>query len=151
MLDYAARPLSEFNKYEAIDILETLQNTSRDNQDEKREFYRLMYQTARAKVDLPKEHFRALVLRLLGDKDQAKVYEAVAKVEKRRAGGTPWAGYCHRGRGDGLCRGRGMRNSASIQCHYCGKFGHIMARCYARRDAQQGPWRCEVVLRTISK
>ena len=42
MLDYAARPLSEFNKYEAIDILETLQNTSRDNQDEKREFYHLV-------------------------------------------------------------------------------------------------------------
>ena len=38
MLDYAGRPLPEFNKYEAIDILETLQNTSRDNQDEKREF-----------------------------------------------------------------------------------------------------------------
>lgn len=49
MLDYAARPLSEFNKYEAIDILETLQKTSRDNQDEKREFYRLVYQTARGK------------------------------------------------------------------------------------------------------
>ena len=42
MLDYAARLLSEFNKYEAIDILETLQNTSRDNQDEKREFYHLV-------------------------------------------------------------------------------------------------------------
>jgi len=40
MLDYAARPLSEFNKYKAIDILKTLQNTSWDNQDEKREFYR---------------------------------------------------------------------------------------------------------------
>ena len=44
-----------------------------------------MYQTARGKVDLPKEHFRALVLRLLGDKDHTKVYEAVAKVEKRWA------------------------------------------------------------------
>ena len=151
MLHYAARPLSEFNKYEAIDILETLQNTSRDNQDDKREFYRLVYQKARTKVDLPKEHFRALGLRLLGDKGHAKVYEAVAKVEKWRAGGTPWSGSFHRGRGDGLCRGRGMRNSASIQCHYCRKFGHIMARCYARRDAQQGPWRREVVLRTISK
>ena len=83
MLDYAVRPLSEFNKYEAVDILETLQNTSRDNHDEKHEFYRLVYQTARGKVDLPKEHFRALVLRLLGDKDHTKVYEAVAKVERR--------------------------------------------------------------------
>ena len=82
MLNYAARPLSEFNKYEAIDILETLQNTSRENQDEKRKFHRLVYQTARGKVNLPKEHFRALVLRLLGNKDHTKVYEAVAKVEK---------------------------------------------------------------------
>jgi len=139
MLDYAARPLSEFNKYEAIDILETLQNTFRDNQDEKREFYRLVYQRARAKVDLPKEHFRPLVLRLLGHKVHAKVYKAVAKVEKAADRGTPWSGSFHRGRGDDLCRGRGVRNSASIQCHYCGKFSHIMARCYARRDAQQGP------------
>jgi len=82
MLDYAARPLSERNKFEAIDILETLQNTSRDNQYENREFYRLVYQTARGKVDLPKEHFRALVLRLPGDKDHTKVNEAVAKVDK---------------------------------------------------------------------
>ena len=64
LFDYAARPLSEFNKYEATDILETLQNTYRDNKDEKRGFYRLVYQTARGKVDLPKEHARALVLRL---------------------------------------------------------------------------------------
>ena len=49
MLDCATRPLSEVNKYEAIDILETLQKTSRDNQDEKREFYRLVYQIARGK------------------------------------------------------------------------------------------------------
>ena len=83
MLDYAARPLSEISKNEAIDFLETLQNTSQDNHDEKCEFYRLVYQTARGKVDLPKEHFRALVLRLLGNKDHTKVSEAVAKVERR--------------------------------------------------------------------
>ena len=140
MLDYAARPLSEFNKYEAIDILETLQNTSRDNQDEKREFYRLVYHTARGKVDLPKEHFRALVLRLLGDKDHTKVYEAVAKVEKAMGSGSPWSVSSHRGRGSNIpYRGRGMRSSAPVQCYFCGKFGHIMARCYARRDGQQLP------------
>ena len=136
MLDYAARPLSEFNKFEAIDILETLQNTSRDNQDEKREFYRLVYQTARGKVDLPKEHFRALILRLLGDKDHTKVYEAVAKVEKAMGTGGPWSGSSHRGRSSDVpYRGRGMRSSAPVQCYFCG----IMARCYARRDMQQKP------------
>ena len=34
VLDYAAQPLSEFSKYEAIDILETLQKTTWGNQDE---------------------------------------------------------------------------------------------------------------------
>ena len=139
MLDYAARPLSEFNKYAAIDISETLQNTSRDNQDEKREFYRLIYQTARGKVDLPKEHFWALVLRLLGDKDHTKVYEAVAKVEKAMGSRSPWSGSSHRGRSSSNIpyRGRGMTSSTPVQCYFCGKFGHIMARCYARREVQQ--------------
>ena len=30
-----------------------------------------------------------------------------------------------------------MGSSAPVQCCYFGKFGHIMARCYARQDAQQ--------------
>ena len=140
MLDYAARPLFGFNKYEAIDILETLQNTFRDNQDEKRKFNRLVYQTARRKVDLPKEHFRALVLRLLGDKDHTKVYEAVAKVENAMSTRGPSSGSFHRGRSiDVPYKGRGMRSSAPVQCYFCGKFGHIMARCYARRDMRQRP------------
>ena len=80
IVDYTPWLLSDFNKYETIDILETLQNKSRDNQDEKREFYCLVYQTVRTKVDLPKEGFWALVLCLFGDKDHTKLYEAVAKV-----------------------------------------------------------------------
>ena len=136
MLNYAAPPLSEFNKYEAIDILETLQNTSRDNQDEKLNF--TVWCTRQ--LDLPKEHFRALVLRLLGDKDHTIVYEAVAKVEKAMGSESPWSGLSHHGRSSNISyRGRGMRSSAPVQCYFCGKFGHIMARCYVRRDVQQLP------------
>ena len=142
MLDYAARPLSDFNKYEAIDILETLQNTSRDNQDEKRQFYYLVYQTARGKVDLSKENFRALDLRFLRDKDHTKVYEAVANMEKAMFSGSPWSFSSRRGRCSNiLCRGRGMRTSAPVQCYFCGKFGGICSNC---------PRRLVVVLRTIS-
>ena len=47
------RPLSEFNKYEAIDILETLQNIFRDNQEEKCKFHRLVYLTAYSKGGSP--------------------------------------------------------------------------------------------------
>ena len=144
MLDYAARPLSEFNKFEAIDILETLQNTSRDKQDEKREFYRLVYQTARGKVDLPKEHFRALILRLLGDKDHTKVYEAVAKVEKAMGTGGPWSGSSHRGRSSDVpYRGRGMGSSASpmlflwkVRPHY----GKVLREKRYAAKAPGDPW-----------
>ena len=110
-----ARPLSEFNKYGAIDILKTLQNTSRDNQGDKREFYRLVYQTARGKVNLPKEPFRALVQRLLGDKYHTKVYEAVAKVEKAMSTGRPWSGSSHCGRSSDVpYKRRGMISSAPV-------------------------------------
>ena len=68
------------------------------------------------------------------------MYEAVAKVEKAMGTGGPWSGSSHRGRSSDVpYRGRGMRSSAPVQCYSCGKFGHIMARCYARRDMQQKP------------
>ena len=70
--NYAACPISEFNKYEMKDLVETLQNTARNNQDEKKEYYRLVCQTARGKVDLPKEHFRSLMKHLLRSKDHTR-------------------------------------------------------------------------------
>ena len=56
ILDYGARPLSEFNKFEALDMLEALQNTARDHGDTKAGFFRLAYQLARSKLDLPVEN-----------------------------------------------------------------------------------------------
>ena len=91
-------------------------------------------------MDLPKEHFWALVLHLLGDKDHPKVYEAVTKVEKAMSTGGLWSGSSHRVRSSDVpYKGRGITSSAPVQCYFCGKFGHIIARCYARRDMQQRP------------
>ena len=66
-------------------------------------------------MDLPKEHFRALVLCLLGDKDHTKVYEAVAKMEKAMITGSPWSGSSHRGRSSDVpYKRRGMTSSALV-------------------------------------
>ena len=35
ILAYTARPLTDFNKYEALEMLETLQNTANDKHHEK--------------------------------------------------------------------------------------------------------------------
>ena len=54
ILAYTAHPLTEFNKYEALEMLETLQNTASDKRHEKSNYYRLVYQTARSNIDVPK-------------------------------------------------------------------------------------------------
>ena len=66
------------------------------------------------------------------------MHEAVAKVEKAMS--TERSGSSHRGRSSDVpYKGRGIRSTAPVQCYFCGKYGHIMTRCYARRDMQQRP------------
>lgn len=122
---YAARPLSEFKNYEALEMLEALQNMSHDRKHEREAYYRLVYQTARSKVELPTEHFRGLLLRLVGDKDHEKVFDAVAKVEKQfRQKKT---------RPDRLVApSSGRAGRSGIRCYYCSKIGHIKQNCYKR-------------------
>lgn len=130
MLDYASRPLSEFNKFEALAMVDTLQNTAHDNKHERENYYRLAYQTIRAKVDIPTDQFRSLLLRLLGDKDHEKVFDIVTKVEKiyQRAGSQerPRMAPTY------TPRGRWLR-PANACCFYCQKVGHFRAQCLKRK------------------
>ena len=59
--------------------------------------YKVAYQTVREMMDLSKDQFRSLVLRLNGDKDDEKVLDIVSKVEKHcrrdgrgKSGATPY-------------------------------------------------------------
>ena len=68
---------------------------------------------------------------LLGDKDQEKVLDVVAKVEKnnrrrqtrqnpggeRKAGAAPYSG---------------------VRCFYCNRFGHVQAYCFRRKREMAG-------------
>ena len=57
LVSYMSRPLSDFNKYEAMEMFELLQNTSRDNKHHMEGFYKVAYQTARERMDLQKINF----------------------------------------------------------------------------------------------
>ena len=72
IMDYVSRRLSDFNKYESLEMLESLQHTAQVTKHERQKFYRLAYQTVRGKLDVPSDQLRSLVLRLLGDKDREK-------------------------------------------------------------------------------
>lgn len=122
---YASRPLSEFKNYEALEMLEALQNMSHDRKHDKEAYYKLVYQTARSKVELPSEHFRSLLLRLVGDKDHEKVFDAVAKVEKQLQQKRP-----RTVRYDASSSGRPGR--FGIRCYYCNKIGHVKQNCFKR-------------------
>ena len=67
-------------------MLDILHNKAADGNHDKKEYYRLVYQIAREKVDSSKDRFKDLVLRLLGDKDHEKVLYIVCKVEKSHRG-----------------------------------------------------------------
>ena len=99
----------------------------------------------------PKEHFWALVLRLLGEKDRTKVCEAVAKVERAMGTGDPWSGSSHRGRSsDILYKGRGMRSSASVQCFFVERSATLWRGVTRGGICSKGPRQPVVALGTIS-
>ena len=127
---YASRPLSEFKKFEALEMLEALQNVSHNRKHEREGYYCLVYQTARSKVELLNEYFRSLLLRLLGDKDHERVFDTVTKVEKNfrpKNRTTP-------GRFMGPSAGKagGFPRSSGPRCFYCQNFGHLRANCFKR-------------------
>ena len=85
ILTLASRPLVEFKKYEVLDLVEALMHTSHDTKHDKANYFRLVYETLRGKLDQPDAQFCALLLPLLGDKDYEKVLDVVVKTEKRTA------------------------------------------------------------------
>ena len=61
--------------YEALEMLaSSLQHTAQHTKHERQNFYRLVYQTVRGKMDMPHDQFKGLVFRLLGDKDHGKIF-----------------------------------------------------------------------------
>lgn len=131
---YLARPMWEFNKYEALEMLDALQATAHDGKDEKANFYKVAFQTVRSKIEMPKEQFRQLLLRLVGDKDHERVLDVVTKVEKAYnkqskadSRPAPYRRYPNR-----LASGQVPR------CYHCGKPGHFKVNCELRKRDTAG-------------
>ncbi|CAB3996886.1 gliding motility regulatory -like [Paramuricea clavata] len=126
----ASRSIAEFSRFEAMDLLEANKNTPQDNKYEKANYYKLTYETLRAKVNSStNEQFRAFLLPLLGDKDQ----DIISRVEKN-----------HVRRHQTTTLPPSMRRATtaspyrSIRCYYCQKFGHTRNTCYKlKRDQEQ--------------
>ena len=132
ILTYATRPLSEFNNYEVLEMLEILHNKASDGNHDKKKYYRLVYQTVREKVDSSKVLFKDLVMRLLGDKDHERVLDIVCKVEKSNRTKS-------REREDGGTRVARSSRPFNVRCYFCNRRGHIKANCPDRKPGHTKP------------
>lgn len=113
-------------------MVEAIWNVAHDKNHGKEGYYRLVYETARSKVNLTNEYFKDLLLRLIGTREHEKVFDTVAKIKKnmqRRArsrqdrfGGPSPLGS---GRPCQSATGRPL-------CFYCQKPGHFNAQCRKR-------------------
>ena len=63
-------------------MVEAVKNAAHDSRHEKASYYCLAYETLRGKLGHTDAMFRSLLLPLFGDKDQEKILDIVAKVEK---------------------------------------------------------------------
>ncbi len=79
----ASRPAVEFNKHDALELLDSLRETARDAKHGKSQYYRAAYLILRDNMGEPTAYFRDLLLALVGDKGQEKVFERVSRVDKR--------------------------------------------------------------------
>lgn len=80
LMSLASRPLVEFKKYEALELVDALRNAVHDCKHEKEVYYRLVFETLQGKLDQPGDQFCNLIFPLLGEKDHEKVLDVVAKV-----------------------------------------------------------------------
>ena len=128
----ASRPVLEFSRFEALVLLEALKNAAQDTKHERAGYYRLTFETLRGKTDEPNDQFRNFLLPLLGDKDQEKVLEVVAKVEKNNR-----RKLVRQNSGPGR---RAMTDPyMGVRCYCCNRPGHIQINCFKWRRDLGGP------------
>ena len=112
-------------------MLETLYNKAADRNHDRKNYYRLVHQSAREKVELSKDHFNDLVMRLLGDEDHERVLDIVSKVEKKS---NRKKSLANDNRGAGVARPSRL---FSLRCYFCHRRGHIKADCPDLKSKQR--------------
>lgn len=119
--------------------------TASDSQHEKSNYHRrfmgschrLVHQTARRNIDVPKPYFHSLLTRLIGDKDHEKILDVKTKVAKAcRLQVSHWSSNTsipYRRETEQYSRAN------TIRCYACGRNGHVGATCPNRESVTKKP------------
>ena len=82
ILQYALRQTSVFDKYIALEKIETLKIVSKDLKDKKCDYYASTHAALLERINKPTNVFKDYVLSLLGGRDYEKIIESVSKIDK---------------------------------------------------------------------
>eukprot|EP00794_Sanderia_malayensis_P006725 gene6725-7483_t len=147
IVQYALRQAPDFEKYEAINMVERLKLLAREKRDDKTSFYSTVHASLWQRIGCPPEQFRSYVLALLGDRDYKKVVEAIGKVDKTFGAGDSQRGrrwpqspsHLQFGPTAPPARPRPypppsrQQEGRDRRCFICNDPGHLAARCFRRQ------------------
>ena len=80
ILQYALRQTSDFDKYIALEKIETLKIVSKDLKDKKCDYYASTHAALLERINKPTNVFKDYVLSLLGGRDYEKIIESVSRL-----------------------------------------------------------------------
>ena len=135
---HISRPTTMFDKYEALDLLQSLVRLVRNESHEKADEYAAALDEIRARTDtLDHPQLQRRFLGLLGDPVRAKVArEATTILKGVGQAPPPSSGY-----GSVARRPAPYPHQQSTQCFRCCKWGHVARSCRnnpVRRQSGRG-------------
>ena len=125
------RPLNMFDRYEAIELLQSLVRLARNEAHDKADVYAAALDEVRARVDQPDN--KSLQRLLLGDPVRAKISKEANSILKSS---TRAAAALSR-----RLRYACPRPYGNVRCFNCNRFGHMARECQFNQRPSQFPYR----------
>ena len=123
-----------FDRYEAIELLQSLVRLTRNEAHDKANVYAAALDEVTARVDqLDNESLQRLLMGLLGDPVRAKIVKEANSILKSstRAAAAPSRGL----------RYASPRPYRNVRCFNCNRFGHMARECQFNERPSQFPYR----------
>jgi len=128
---YGQRHLSDFDKYTALSMAESLASDAKQVNHSKASFLAVASQTLRSHLQKSSKVFQAYFLALFADKEYTQILDRISKVDKSFRSDPASRAYNTPQEPPGASS-RGFMKSQRLICFYCDIAGHTANRCYRR-------------------